>query len=123
MEFNKTLKNFGALTKTLADNKDELFGTLAQVEKFTSTLAKNDGTVRKFNDSLAGGADLLADERQELAAVLKNLSIAMAAGPRLRQGEPRLADPQHPGPRTGSPRPWSSGVTRSTRRCSTPPRR
>ncbi len=76
-EFNKTLKNFSALTKTLADNKDELFGTLAQVEEFTNTLAKNDGTVRKFNDSLAGGADLLADERQELAAVLRNLSVAM----------------------------------------------
>ena len=76
-EFNKTLKNLGALTKTLADNKDELFGTLAQVEEFTKTLAENDGTVRRFNDSLAGGADLLADERQELAAVLKNLSIAM----------------------------------------------
>ena len=53
MQFNKTLKNFGAFTKTLADNKDELFGTLTQVEKFTSTLAKNDGTVRRFNDSLA----------------------------------------------------------------------
>lgn len=77
VQFNKTLKNFSALTKTLADNKDELFGTLAQVQEFTSTFAKNDGTVRKFNDSLAGGADLLAGEREELAAVLKNLSIAM----------------------------------------------
>ncbi|MET0999516.1 MAG: MCE family protein, partial [Marmoricola sp.] len=77
VQFNKTLKNFGALTKTLADNKDELFGTLRQVEEFTNTLAKNDGTVRKFNDSLAGGADLLADEREELAAVLRNLSVAM----------------------------------------------
>ena len=76
-EFNKTLKNLGALTKTLADNKDELFGTLAQVEDFTKTLADNDGTVRQFNDSLAGGADLLAGERQELAAVLRNLSVAM----------------------------------------------
>ena len=76
-EFNKTLKNFGALTKTLADNKDELFGTLEQVEEFTSTLAKNDGTVRRFNDSLASGADLLAGEREELAAVLRNLSVAM----------------------------------------------
>jgi phospholipid/cholesterol/gamma-HCH transport system substrate-binding protein len=77
VQFNKTLKNLGAFTKTLADNKDELFGTLAQVEDFTNTLAKNDGTVRKFNDSLASGADLLAGEREELAAVLKNLSIAM----------------------------------------------
>ena len=77
VEFNRTLKNFGRLTKTLADNKDELFGSLSQVEKFTSTLAKNDDTVRRFNDSLAGGADLLAGERQELAAVLRNLSEAM----------------------------------------------
>jgi phospholipid/cholesterol/gamma-HCH transport system substrate-binding protein len=77
VQFNQTLKDLGAFTKTLADNKDELFGTLAQVEDFTKTLAKNDGTVRKFNDSLASGADLLAGEREELAAVLKNLSIAM----------------------------------------------
>ena len=77
VEFNKTLKNFGAFSKTLADNKDELFGTLAQVEDFTKTLADNDQTVRRFNDSLASGAGVLADERQELAAVLKNLSIAM----------------------------------------------
>ena len=77
VEFNKTLKNFGALTKTLADNKDELFGSLTKVENFTNTLAKNDGTVRKFNDSLASGADLLAGEREELAAVLRNLSVAM----------------------------------------------
>jgi phospholipid/cholesterol/gamma-HCH transport system substrate-binding protein len=77
VQFNKTLKDLGAFTKTLADNKDALFGTLKQVEDFTNTLAKNDGTVRRFNDSLAGGADLLAGERQDLAAVLKNLSIAM----------------------------------------------
>jgi virulence factor Mce-like protein len=77
VQFNKTLKNLGAFTKTLADNKDEFFGTLAQVEEFTRTLSKNDGTVREFNDSLAGGADLLAGEREELAAVLKNLSVAM----------------------------------------------
>ena len=33
--------------------------------------------MRQFNDSLASGADLLADEREELAAVLRNLSTAM----------------------------------------------
>ena len=77
VQFNKTLKNLGAFTKTLADNKDQLFGTLSQVEKFTNTLSKNDQTVRDFNDSLASGANLLADERQDLAAVLRNLSVAM----------------------------------------------
>lgn len=77
VEFNKTLKNVGAFTKTLADNKDALFDTLGKVEDFTSTLKKNDTTVRRFNDSLASGADLLADEREDLAAVLRNLSVAL----------------------------------------------
>lgn len=77
VQFNQTLQNLSKLTKTLADNKDELFGTVTEIENFTSTLAKNDDTVRKFNDSLAAGAQLLADEREELAAVLQNLSVAM----------------------------------------------
>lgn len=76
-QLNQTLKDFGAFTKTLENNKEELFGTLAQVQEFTSTFSRNDDTVRQFNDSLAQGADLLADERQELAAVLRNLSEAM----------------------------------------------
>ena len=77
VQFNQTLQNLGKLTKTLANNKDELFGTVAEVETFTKALADNDDTVRKFNDSLASGADLLADERKDLAAVLQNLSVAM----------------------------------------------
>jgi virulence factor Mce-like protein len=77
VQFNQTLHNLSELTKTLADNKDELFGTISEVEGFTETLAKNDDTVRRFNDSLASGAQLLADEREDLAAVLKNLSVAL----------------------------------------------
>jgi phospholipid/cholesterol/gamma-HCH transport system substrate-binding protein len=77
VQFNQTLHNLSELTKTLADNKDELFGTVSEVESFTQTLAQNDDTVRKFNDSLASGSQLLADERQDLAAVLQNLSVAM----------------------------------------------
>jgi phospholipid/cholesterol/gamma-HCH transport system substrate-binding protein len=77
VQFNQTLHNLSELTKTLADNKDELFGSLSEVENFTNTLAKNDDTVRRFNDSLASGAQLLADERQDLAAALQNLSVAM----------------------------------------------
>lgn len=77
VQFNSTLKNLSKLTKTLADNKDELFGTIAEVEKFTQTLAANDDTVRRFNDALAAGADLLADEREDFAAVLQNLSVAL----------------------------------------------
>lgn len=77
VQFNQTIKNLSKLTKTLADNKDELFGSLSEVETFTRALAQNDDTVRKFNDSLASGAGLLADERDDLAKVLQNLSVAM----------------------------------------------
>ena len=77
VQFNATLRNLSKLTKTLADNKDELFGTVSEVEKFTSALAKNDETVRRFNDALAAGANLLADERDDFANVLQNLSVAL----------------------------------------------
>lgn len=77
VQFNQTLKNLSRLTETLADNKDDLFGTVSEIERFTRALAANDDTVRRFNDSLAAGANLLAAERDDLANVLKNLSTAM----------------------------------------------
>ena len=77
VQFNQTLHNLSQLTRTLADNKDDLFGTMSEIEKFTSALSRNDDTVRRFNDSLASGAQLLADEREDFAAMLKNLSVAL----------------------------------------------
>jgi phospholipid/cholesterol/gamma-HCH transport system substrate-binding protein len=44
-----------------------------------NALAKNDTTVRHFNDSLASASDLLKDERGDLRASLHNLGIAMQA--------------------------------------------
>jgi phospholipid/cholesterol/gamma-HCH transport system substrate-binding protein len=78
-QFNETIRNLGKLTGTLADNKDELFGTAREIERFVSAVAENDRTVRRFNDSLAGAADLLADERDDLAEALRNLAVAMKA--------------------------------------------
>jgi len=76
-QFNQTIKDFGKLSATLDDNKEELFGSARQLEAFISTLAENDETVRSFNDSLAGVSTMLADERQELSASLENLSVAL----------------------------------------------
>lgn len=78
-QFHQTIADLGKFTKTLDDNKDELFGTAREIERFVNALAKNDGTVRRFNDSLASSADLLKDERQDLAAALRNLGVAMKA--------------------------------------------
>ena len=76
-QFNKTIENLGKFTGTLENNKEELFGTAREMERFVSALAENDQTVRDFNDSLVGAADLLKDERDDLAAALQNLGIAM----------------------------------------------
>ncbi|MCW2765224.1 MAG: virulence factor Mce family protein [Nocardioides sp.] len=76
-KFHQTIKNFSKLSQTLDDNKDELFGSAAALEGFISTLAKNDKTVRSFNQSLSQVSTMLSGERQELSASLQNLAGAL----------------------------------------------
>lgn len=76
-QFNQTIEDLGKLTGTLDNNKEELFGTVQEMEQFVSALAENDQTVRRFNQSLAGAAEVLEGERDDLAASLRNLGIAM----------------------------------------------
>jgi phospholipid/cholesterol/gamma-HCH transport system substrate-binding protein len=76
-QFNQTIEDLGKLTGTLDNNKEELFGTARQMERFVSVLAENDQTVRDFNASLAQAAEVLEGERGDLAASLRNLGIAM----------------------------------------------
>ncbi len=52
-KFNQTIKDFSSLSETLDDNKEELFGSLGELQGFVTTLADNDTTVRQFNRSLA----------------------------------------------------------------------
>lgn len=76
-KLNQTIKDFGRFSATLDNNKEELFGSLAELQGFIGTLAENDQTVRDFNGSLGSVSSLLADERQELTAALRNLSVAL----------------------------------------------
>jgi phospholipid/cholesterol/gamma-HCH transport system substrate-binding protein len=76
-KFHRTIANFGKLSATLADNKDQLFGSVRELEGFVHTLARNDTTVRSFNQSLAQVSHMLAGERGDLASSLHNLGIAM----------------------------------------------
>jgi phospholipid/cholesterol/gamma-HCH transport system substrate-binding protein len=76
-QFHRTIENLGKFTGTLENNKEELFGTAREMQRFVRALARNDQTVRDFNDSLVGASDLLEDEREDLAAALKNLGVAM----------------------------------------------
>jgi phospholipid/cholesterol/gamma-HCH transport system substrate-binding protein len=75
--FHGTIRSFSRLSGTLADNKDQLFGSVRELEGFVHTLAHNDRTVRTFNASLAQVSHMLRGERGDLAASLHNLGIAM----------------------------------------------
>jgi phospholipid/cholesterol/gamma-HCH transport system substrate-binding protein len=75
--FNQTIKDFGQLSETLDNNKEDLFESVEQLGTFVETLAENDGTVRDFNRSLGDVSKVLSDERQELAEALGALGTAL----------------------------------------------
>jgi phospholipid/cholesterol/gamma-HCH transport system substrate-binding protein len=76
-QLHQTIGDFSDLTRTLDNNKDELFSSAQQLEGFIGTLAKNDDTVQSFNTSLASVSEMLAGERTDLAASLRNLATAL----------------------------------------------
>ena len=75
-QFNETIRNLSRFTTTLDNNKDALFDTAREVERFVNALEENDQTVRDFNDSLAGASAVLEEERDDLAEALRNLGVA-----------------------------------------------
>lgn len=76
-QVHQTIGDLSKLTKTLDDNKEALFGSADQLEKFVNKLATNDGTVRDFNTALSGVSSMLAGERTDLSASLHNLQVAL----------------------------------------------
>ncbi len=75
---NRTVGDFSTAISTLADGKEDLFGTVRNLQVFTTALASSDGQVRAFNSDLASVADQLAAEREELALALKHLAVALS---------------------------------------------
>lgn len=75
--FRQTVKDVARLSDTLSANSEELFGSTEALGKFMRTLAENDQTVRRFNQSLADVSTMLAGERQELVSATKNLAVAL----------------------------------------------
>jgi phospholipid/cholesterol/gamma-HCH transport system substrate-binding protein len=77
--FNGALKEFAAAISTLAGSRGNLFSTVGHLQKFTTTLADNDGGVRELNTNLAKVGGQLAGERKDLGAALANLATALSA--------------------------------------------
>ena len=74
---NRTLTGFSQAVETLADNREDLFSSLDNLQTFTSALATIDAQVGQFNDNMVAVMDLLASERQDLADAITLLSSAL----------------------------------------------
>ena len=76
-QLGTTLADFSKAVETLSNQRDDLFGTIRNLQDFTTTIANSDATVRRFNTDLADVSKQLADERQDLALAVKQLSVAL----------------------------------------------
>lgn len=74
---NTTLTSLSTAVKTLADNRNDLFGTISNLQQLTTALAQNDAAVRAFNLDLASVADQLNGERTDLAQAIRQLAAAL----------------------------------------------
>lgn len=73
-----TVDNLSKAVQTLANGRQDLFGTVKNLQVFTDALVANDGQVRKLNDQLDQVTSALADERGSLGAALHNLTKALS---------------------------------------------
>lgn len=75
--FNQTIQQLADASATLADSRGDLFTTVDNLNKFTTTLAESDAQVRDFNIKLADVSGYLADDRDELGTALSSLGVAL----------------------------------------------
>ena len=74
---NRTLTGFSQAVQTLAENRDDLFGSVENLQTFTTALATIDAQVGQFNDNMAAVSDLLAGEREDLQLAVSLLTDAL----------------------------------------------
>ncbi len=72
-----SIAQLGQASKTLAGHSDDLFATLSYLQSFTTMLKDNDTKVRGATDQLSTVSGFLAEDRQNLAAALKQLATAL----------------------------------------------
>ncbi|HEX6872751.1 MAG TPA: MCE family protein [Micromonosporaceae bacterium] len=77
-QLHETLHGLSQAMSTLAQGRDDLFGTVDNLAEFTTALSRSDQQVREFNQHLAGVAEQLAAERDDLTEAVRLLSLALA---------------------------------------------
>lgn len=73
----QSLQDLSGAVKTLADGRDDLFGTVKNLNAFTKALSDSDAQVRHFEEQLAVVSQELVAERSNLATALKQLGTAL----------------------------------------------
>lgn len=71
------IQQLGAATHTLSGSAGNLFGTIDNLQRFTTLLKNNDAQVRAAEQQLAQVSGFLAADRQDLAAALNQLATAL----------------------------------------------
>ena len=74
---NKTITGVSTMMSTLDDNKDALFGTIRNLQLFTSQLATHDAETRAFATRLAKVSAQLDGERDSFAAAIREVGVAL----------------------------------------------
>jgi virulence factor Mce-like protein len=74
---NDTVTQLSKLSSTLSANSDDLFATVDNLQKFTTTLADSDAAVRTFSEKVNDVTGFLASERSDLGAAVNQLGIAL----------------------------------------------
>jgi len=75
--FGESISKLSQAAPTLANSRENLFGTVQNLKNFTDALHASDGQIRLFNQQLAQVASDLASERTDLGAALHDLGLAL----------------------------------------------
>ncbi|HEY3684693.1 MAG TPA: MCE family protein [Streptosporangiaceae bacterium] len=71
------IREFGKATRTLTHSQSDLFGTVDNLQSFTSMLKTNDRNVRSAEGQLAKVSRFLSADRRDLASALRELASAL----------------------------------------------
>ena len=74
---NDTVTQLSQLSSTVNAYSDDLFGTVDNLQKFTTMLANSDAQVRQFSQQVTDVTAFLASERADLGAAVNQLGIAL----------------------------------------------
>ncbi|GAA6524278.1 MCE family protein [Intrasporangium sp. DVR] len=75
--FHQTVRDLSAAVTTLSDHRGDVFGTVKNLQTFTTMLADNNAAVRRLNSDLATVALQLREERDNLRGALEHLGVAL----------------------------------------------